>query len=714
MIIENELLRLTVGDDCVPKSLICKRSGEELLYENANIPLFSLTEERPYNNEIKLAHPNKRTVFKANSLSRRGDRLTVGFEKVGFKAEVSIIERPTYVTFRLEDFIVGPDDFPDLSMTPPPVSEFCLLQLPIKKRERFGEWLNIVWDDKTAVCVTADSPYARVDAEERDGFYIMKTDAIRGIRLKGCAASLIVSPGKEAFLDAMDSFERENSLPLGVESRRSEDINRSVYWTPTLAPNEIDKHIERALQGGFEFMLVYYTALFCEGDGYTLCGNYDFNNDYPDGYESVRAAIAKIKAAGIIPGLHVLQTHIGIKSRYVTPRADHRLRLVRHFTLAKALGRDDTTLYVEQSTEGTVMHPNCRVLQFGGEMIRYESYTVEPPYAFLGCERGCFGTDITEHEIGTIGGIPDISEYGATSIYLDQDTSLADEVAEKIAKAYNAGFEFAYFDGSEGTNPPFEIYVPMAQYRVYKRFGRSPRFCEGAAKAHFSWHMLSGGNAFDIFPTDIFKKMIAKHPLEEIERMRNDMTRINFGWWAYREDTMPDIIEYGTSKAAACDCPVAVQISLGALDTNPRTADNLEVYRRWEDVRRKKWLSDEQKALLKDSEREFTLLVNESGDYELVKCQRILPEGASESLPICAYIFERAGRAYASVWHTKGSDRVFLPISGDLTYERELGGERLPIDKTDGGIEITVSDRGYLHGCDIKELVSALERIHIV
>jgi hypothetical protein len=38
----------------------------------------------------------------------------------------------------------------------------------------------------------------------------------------------------------------------------------------------------------------------------------------------------------------------------------------------------------------------------------------------------------------------DISEFGATSIYLDQNTSLQGEIADKLADAYNAGFGFVY------------------------------------------------------------------------------------------------------------------------------------------------------------------------------------------------------------------------------------------------------------------------------
>ncbi|MGV8092686.1 MAG: hypothetical protein AB2L24_12590 [Mangrovibacterium sp.] len=115
-----------------------------------------------------------------------------------------------------------------------------------------------------------------------------------------------------------------------------------------------------------------------------------------------------------------------------------------------------------------------------------------------------------------------MSEFGATSVYIDQNTSLQDEIAEKIADIYDAGFRFTYFDGSEGVNPPFGYNVPLAQYKVYRHLKPAPLFAEGAAKAHFSWHMLSGGNAFDIFSPEVLKESTRKFPAEEAPRMRQD------------------------------------------------------------------------------------------------------------------------------------------------------------------------------------------------
>ncbi len=705
IIIENKHFLLTVGSDAKAKSLILKENGEECLDKSGSISLFSLTEERPYNNEIKLSHPNKRTTFQANSLTIDEDKLVVGFELVGFKAVIRIKKADDYVAFTLDDFIVSEADFEGLSMTPPPVYEFRLIQLPVKKRENFGEWLNVTWDEKAAVNVLATSPYARIDSEKREGYRIMYADAMRDIKMKGCSAAIIASTPSQ-LLDCIDSLERDFDLPRGVESRKRKELNASIYWAWNVNSTTLDEHIAYAKKGGFSMMLIYYNSFFKEIGGYQYSGDFDYNEHFPKGEEDLKAMLDKIKAEGLHPGVHFLQTHIGIKSRYVTPYADHRLNLTRYFTLAKPLGTDDTTIYVEENPEGSVMHPKCRVLKFGTELIYYDGYTTERPYSFTGCKRGHFDTVVKTHDLGEIGGILDLSEYGATSVYINQKTSLQDEVGEKLARAYNAGFEFVYYDGSEGATSPYEIYIPLAQYRIYEKLNNKPLFTEGAAKAHFCWHFLSGGNAFDIFPMNIFKEKIAQFPLEQAPRMACDFTRLNFGWWAYYDDTQPDIYEYGTSKAASWDCPVTMQSNVEKFKSNPRTDDNFEVIARWEDVRRKNWLTQEQKALLRDPDTEYTLLINEKGDYELVPYFEIKVKEENLS----AFYFERNNESYVVCWHKTGEGKLTLEFDGDVTYKDELAGNNVSFERSGATITLPLSGKHYFSTALNKDaLIKAFE-----
>lgn len=716
IVFENELCKLVVGEDCLVQSLVVKATGEECLRKDEDIALFSITQERPYNNEVKLAHPNKRTTFQGNRLRREGNRLIVGFEIAPYEALVEVKEADGYLAFQLVDFILTEESFGHLAMSPPPVAEFRLVQLPVENRKYFGEWLNVSWDEAAAVNVLSTSPYAMIDSERRKGYRIMTADAVRGVKLRGTSAAVIAAPA-DRLMDCIAKLEEDYDLPRGVESRRNASaINASVYWTCDVNPANVDQHIAYAKKGGFRMMLIYYTAIVKEERGYSLDGNYDFCDSYPDGRKDLEDMLNRIKAADITPGIHFLQTHIGLKSRYVTPQVDHRLNLTRHFTLAKPLSKEDTIIYVEQNPEDTVMHPKCRYLNFGGELIHYEAYSTEVPYCFTGCERGAYNTMVKEHPMGLIGGILDISEFGATSAYVDQNSSLQDEIANKIANLYNAGFEFAYFDGSEGTNIPHAFHVPNAQYRVLKKFDHPTLFTEGAAKAHFSWHFLSGGNAFDVFPPSIFKGAIDRFPAEEAPRMRQDFTRLNFGWWHIYAPgvgnggvtgTQPDMFEYGTSRGAAWDCPATIQMYLQEFSKIPRLDDILEVMRRWEDVRLKQWLTPEQKEMLKVCGQEHILLINEQGDYELVPYEQI---NCANEL-VRAFVFERNHANYVVFWHATGSGEVEVALDADaISLEKELGGEKTAFRGCDKKAVLPIGSRCYLKSQLPREtLVKAFE-----
>ncbi|MBQ8880530.1 MAG: hypothetical protein IJY69_06805 [Clostridia bacterium] len=709
IIIENRHLIMRINENAICESLILKSNDRELIDKSILCPIFSLTEKRPYNNEIKLMHPNKRTTFAAKNASLTDGKLTVYFDLVTFGAEIEVDISDEYVLFRLGEFIITDDDFrigptstDKLNMDIPPVDEFRLIALPVKRLKHFGEWLNVTWDEGAAVAVVAAMPETRIDHEKSGDGLLLTADAVRGIKLIDCSAALIVTEGQESMLDALDALEENLGLPRGVKSRRSGLLNSGSVWTGNATLENIDEIIDVAKMAGAKSILFYYKCFFKEELGYKFCGNYEYRDTYPNGAEDVSELLRRVTDAGLIPGLHSLHTHIGICTKYVTPIADHRLHLTRHFTLSKPLDAESTTVYVEQSTADAPLQKDCRVLQFGGELISYEGYTDEYPYAFYGCKRGHFGTNVTSHPLGQIGGTLDISEFGATSVYPDQNSSLQDEIAKKIADIYNLGFRYCYFDGSEGANDPFDYHVSNAQYRVLKQLNPAPLYCEGAAKTHFGWHWMSGGNAFDIFPSETFKKQIMEFPFIEALQMCDDFTRVNFGWWDYFPQTEPDIYEFGTSRAASFDCPITMIANLPVLRSNPRTKDNLEVLRRWEEYRQV--LTDKEKLMLRSPDTEHTLLKTDVG-YKLVEYERVKTPS-----DITAYVFEYEGRSYATLWHKTGECSLTLGLCGeDISYKDEFVGNELPIKKESNTITVSVSDKAYLSAGDRDKLIEALE-----
>jgi hypothetical protein len=704
VVLENATFKLVIGSNGITKSLLYKPLNEECIVKAAQLPIFAATQERPYDNEVKLAHLNKLTTFQADTIYKEGnDKLVVGFETIPYKAVVKYKITAEYIWFSLVDFKIDEKGYRIIKeyMTLPMTSVFTLIQLPVKKRANFGEWLNVMWDDKVAVNVLATDEFTQISSEKRNGFELMKAEAVKDIKLKNTGVALIVSSSKK-LLDNVAGVEDDFNLPKGVQGRRGKLINASYFWSQDLNLNNVDSYIDYAKKFGFRTFLIYYPS-FVIGNDYRKLGDYDWRADtYPNGKADLEKVLQKIKQAGITPGLHVLHCHIGRESRYVRPVPDYRLNLTRTFQLSKPLNKNDTIVYVEQNPEGSMMAEKCRILKIGNELVSYRGFTTTKPYKFTGIKRAADGTIAGEAPVGAQVGILDISEFLAQSVYINQDNSLQDEIADKIANIYDAGFEFIYFDGSEGVNPPFNYTVPLAQYRVFKELNPQPLFSEGAAKAHFSWHMLSGGNAFDVFTAEEQKEAVRTHQLKEAPRMQADFTRLNFGWLSYvlpsdkTIGTQPDVLEFVTSKAAAWDSPIAMFANMSAYSKHARTTDNIEVIRRWEDVRKKNWLTAPQKKMLQNPDQEYFLITNEKNDYELLPYEQIT-NIADHSREVRAFIFKRGADWYVMYWHISDNKNLELPLKADnVTLYKDFKTKVAITSSSSGNIVLPANDRKYL------------------
>ena len=200
IVLETETFKLVLGKDATAQSLVVKKTNEEMLLKDTKLPLFSVTQERPFNNEIKLQHPNTRTTYNADSLAWDGERLTVGFDTAPYKAVVKVEKGAGYLRFILEDFICESTGYPSLKMDTPPVAEFRILQLPVKDREHYGEWLNCMWDESSAVCVAGCDPWALIWHEDRLGGRILTAVLYSGKKLRRRPATVQVQNFSRALL----------------------------------------------------------------------------------------------------------------------------------------------------------------------------------------------------------------------------------------------------------------------------------------------------------------------------------------------------------------------------------------------------------------------------------------------------------------------------------------------------------------------------------
>jgi len=671
IVLENAEMRLEISPRGTTRSLIHKASGQECLARDVELPMFTLTQNRPYDNELQIAYPAEVTEFPAIAVMREGDRLIAEFDRVGYSASVAVKIADAYIAFRLEKLTYRGDASMRVKRKTE-VDETLFIQLAVRMRKNLGEWLNVMWDEDVAVNLLATDHYARIRAKKRSGYYLLQAGTDNDVQLEGVGAALITTATPH-LLDRIARVEEDYGLPPGVKSRRSPEYAYSYYEASTIIPQDAARHIQYAKRCGLRAMDVSYLAF--SGSA----GHFPWRPEYPRGMDDLKAVVGEIKNAGILPGIHIHYNKAHKQDAYVTPKPDPRLNLVENFTLSESIDRTATTIVVEENPRRCTLDDERRILKIQNEFVTYERFTTTPPYRFENCQRGVLGTQASRYETGCRLGLLDVDTW-PVFVRFTQNTTIQNEVAERLKNIYEqAGFEFVYYDGAEDVPPPYWYTVSRAQWIVSQKLGHSPLFAEGACKSHFSWHILTRGNAFDVFKPEVMKEATRAFPTAEIARTEKDFTSINFGWigyWAPDKGTIgtqPDMLEYVTSRAAAWDCPISVQSDLRAMDAHPRTPDNLEVIRRWEEVRAQKWLTQEQKLALRHLEQEHILLLDERGQFTLAPCTQI-EKVAGSDVPGRAFHFDFQGDTWVTYWHTWGEGMLEIALSPKrFTLMRDLG-----------------------------------------
>lgn len=97
IVIENAENRLVLSPTGAAQSLIHKASGQECLAPGLNVPMFTVTQHRPYDNELQLAYPAKPKAFPAESVRRDGNRLIVQFSLFGYEASIQLRITDAYI-----------------------------------------------------------------------------------------------------------------------------------------------------------------------------------------------------------------------------------------------------------------------------------------------------------------------------------------------------------------------------------------------------------------------------------------------------------------------------------------------------------------------------------------------------------------------------------------------------------------------------------------
>lgn len=667
IVFENARVRAVLGDDAAWRSLVDKATGADYCAKSPPMAFAAGTVEETPGTAAK--------TRQARRASFDGGRLVIGLEGGATELTYAVRIESDWITFTLAA-VAGPRP-----------TTLTVVRLPVAPTDHVGPHVGAAWNDRTAVGLMAINLQTQVAAKKlRDRTELSATTQDSpGPRLEGSGAALVVAPPAE-FRRLLQRLAAACGLPQneadGVPSKES-PLARQSYWFIGFGEADADRVIDLCRQTGFRQVLLASSA-WCKSPGH-----YDFQTrNYPGGQESLRRTVARLHAAGIAVSLHCFASKVAKIDAYVTPVPDRRFWVDRRAALAADIGPADTNVRMsadlrewpgspvatQKLWEGGVAKHQEVILD--DEIIRYKSIGPEGRWdTFLDCTRGAWRTRAAPHKAGIDG-----RHYGVDGCIdgyiIDQETTLLDEAAARLAAIFNAcDFDGVYFDGGEDVDRRrFTYYVSKFQAAAMSKFRKRPLVHMGTILTHGLWHSFSlsgtadtymntlnghivAGGTFETRPTvrDHIEKSVAR-----LRGLENDWMPGELGWfgiWPKGEHTdglQLDEMEYLMARSLAYDAPISIEASFSQMAKHPLTPGLLEIVRRYEEVRAAGAADAATRERLKAKGKDFILMppTAENTAPEFVEASPAPSVAGGRDLR--AMVGERQSGAVATLWHGVG------------------------------------------------------------
>ena len=715
IVLENGRLRAVLGADAVWRSVRDKASGQE-----------HLARKTPFASAVVGGKG-----CPASSAARTGDRLEVRLAGADTRLVYAVSVRPDWIALRLEA----------VEGTRP--SRLTLARLAVNLSRRVGRRLAAGWDDEYALGLAALNLQTEASAH-RAGEAAELAAATQdgpGPRLEGAAAALVGAPPSE-YREILRRLAAEFDLPRNEgDGRPSKELPlaRQSYWFLTFGEADADRVVDLCRKTGFRQVMMN------SGSWCRTVGHYTFHTGrYPDGPESLRRTVARLHENGILVGMHAFASKVSKTDAYVTPVPDRRFLVDRSAALAAPVGPADREIRVsgdlrdwpgspaaaQKEWEGGVAKHQEAILD--DEIVRYRAIGPEGRWdTFLGCERGAWGTRPAAHGAGTVA--RHYAVDGCIDGYIiDQETTLLDEVAARLAEIFNAcGFDMVYFDGGEDVDRRrFPYYVSKFQDAAMRRFRRRPLVHMGTILTHNLWHSFTRSGTVDTYLNTIHGRLLAGGTVdrwptvrEHIDRsvdyllsVGEDMMPGELGWFGIwprgdRTDGLQlDEIEYLMARSLAYDAPVSLQASFAQMEKHPLTPGVLEIVRVYEGLRAAGGVGEVEARRLRQKGKDHLLILGGAGP-EFVEAAPLASVAGGRDLR--ALVGERGGGAVASLWHFLGREGILLlPVDPARVRAADLEGRPIPVRSEGGKASIPFGGRRttlFFEGMGVGAARAALE-----
>lgn len=492
------------------------------------------------------------------------------------------------------------DDYSDLSEAN---KRHVLYRVEAAKPEKFGSTLQAYCRNRNKERIIQNLNHDKFVSPVFDDGGIVGSK----IALFGCPV--------EKTLETIGKIEIAEGLPhptidgnWGKEARTAS----AAYLIYGFNEHNIDEAIAYTKQAGLRYL--YHPGPFKNW------GHFELNeNEFPNGWDGLKACVEKAEQAGIHVGVHTLSNFITTNDPYVTPVPDARLGKVGSSEIAEDINETQTEIPIKSPDFFNQFKNNhLHGIMIGTELIRYETVSESAPWKLLNCERGAWGTTASNHAKGK--NISKLADHGYKVFLTNPELSI--EMAERLAELFNhCGLRQISFDGLEGNRSTGmgnygEILFTNAWYNSLRDDLKSHLIIDASRTTHFFWHMYSRMNWGEPWYAG-FRESQTEYRLKNQAYFSRNLMPAMLGWFSMRNNTPVEDIEWMLARSAAFNAGYAFVSGERPFKTNGQTKEILRLIGEWEKARMADAFTEDQKARMKDINNEFTLETISEGKWNL-------------------------------------------------------------------------------------------------
>ena len=661
-------IRLTIDDQARITSL--KDTASQKEYMKAPYPFCGAEVDGRWRYPVKL--------------SAEGTRLRVAFSKTRATAVIAVAQNDTHLVFRVH----AVDE---------KISQLGLLRVRAVRADAAAVG-RFLWYPTFALGVIAAGPDVRLQASNgKDGARLRAT-VYRPFGMVGQRVALFgCEPNRVR--DHVRELEKAFDIPGGIDLKTNKANRQSYLMIGGVTAANADRLIGYAQRGGFGSILMLHGTWAHFGRKYAVP-----KDKWPGGLPQLKQAVDKIHAKGMLAGAHMFSSKVPKVSQYTCPVPDRRIYQDRSATLAGDLDAQADRIATTQAPTDWPRLRGTRDILVDNELITYTDRSLKPPYGFVGCSRGAYGTQAAAHKAGAKLSRP-VTDEGRWIFIIDPKTDMLDEVATNIARTYEgAGFDWLYFDGAEDVPPPHWRHVPLAKLPLLRRLKRKPVINQCAAIGTFGWHLTTRVGQRDYF----WQSMSSKDEVDDAIRRSDGRTRLalyagEIGWFPIRRAaphhmaTQIDEVEYLYTKALAADVAVSILTSVQRLDALPHREAILYLMKTLEKLRLENTFPQADRDRVKAPHQDFMLLADTQGRWHLQPAREV-PFVGGTSLHVRAF---RAapidGVTTYSLWNVGGPMHIEFDCLPELIEVTDYRGRPVSFERLPGArVAMDVSQRLYV------------------